>query len=60
LIVGVEATPESGVALSFGDSAGFDKDFGEIIELALVVDDVGLVVHASSGVLVGAFRQFLP
>jgi len=60
LVVGVEAAPECGVALPLSDSAGFDKNFGKVVELALVVDDVGFVVHASSGVLVGEFCQLLP
>jgi len=52
--------PEGGVTLPLGDSARFDKNFGKVVELALIVDNIGFIVHASSGVLVGEFCQLLP
>jgi len=60
LIIRVETAPESGVALPFGNSARLDKNLGKVVELVVVVDDVGLVIHASLSVLVGKFCQLLP
>ena len=48
--------PEGSVALPLGNSARFDENFGKVVELALVVDNISFVVHASSGILVGEFR----
>ena len=52
--------PEGGVALPLSDSARFDENLGEVVELALLVDNISLIVHASLGVLVGKFCQLLP
>jgi len=59
LVFRVEAAPEGDIAFSLGDSARVDEGFGESVEFAVVVDDVGFVVHALPGILISNFRQLL-
>ena len=59
LVFRVETAPEGDVAFSFGDSAGVDEGFGESVELPVVADDVGFVVHALPGILISEIDQLL-
>ena len=59
LVFRVETMPEGDVAFLFGDSARVDKSFGECVELPVVVDDIGFVVHVLPGILIGEIDQLL-
>jgi len=51
--------PEGDVVFVFGDSAGVDEGFGKGVKLAVVVDDVRLIIHALPSIPIGEFRQLL-
>ena len=59
LVFRVEAMPEGDVACSFSDSARVDEGFGKGVELPVVVDDIGFVIHALPGILISNFYQLL-
>ena len=47
----MESAPEDGVAFANGYPTGAEEDLALVVELLLVVDDIGLVAHALLGVL---------
>jgi hypothetical protein len=59
LVVRMETAPENGIALASGDSARGDEYLGEVVEFAVVIDDVGLITHAFPGILVCEVHQLL-
>jgi len=59
LVIGVESTPEDSVALTYGYPTCAEEDLALSVELALVVDNVGLVSHALLGVLAGEVDKLL-
>jgi len=52
-VLGVESAPEDGVILTFSYPARLKEGFTERVEFAVIIDDIGLIVHALPGVLVG-------
>ena len=60
LVFGVESMPEDGVAFTNGYPTGAKEDLTLIVELLLVVDNIGLVTHALLGVLGGKVNGLLP
>jgi len=59
LIFWVETAPEGDVAFSFGDSARVDEGFGENVKLAVVIDDIRLVIHMLPSIPISEFHQLL-
>jgi len=59
LVFRVETAPEGDIVFLFGDSARVDEGFGKSVELPVVADDVGFVVHALLGILIGEINQLL-
>jgi len=59
LVFRVETAPEGDVAFSFGDSARVNKGFGESVELPVVADDIGFIVHVLLGILISEIDQLL-
>ena len=51
LVFRMESAPEDGVAFANGYPTGAEEDLALVVELLLVVDDIGLVAHALLGVL---------
>ena len=59
LVVGVEAAPEDGIAFADGDSSRVEEGPTVRVELSLVVDDIGLVLHTLARVPFGEVEEFL-
>ena len=59
LIVGMESAPEKSVALSYGYPTCTEENLALSVELALIVDDVGFVLHALPGILAGEVDELL-
>ena len=59
LVFGVESAPEDGVTFADGYPTGAEEDLTLIVELLLVVDDVGLITHALPGVLGSEVNKLL-
>jgi len=59
LIVRMESVPEKSVALSYGYPTCAEENLALSIELVLIVDDVGFVLHALPGILAGEVDELL-
>ena len=59
LVVGVESSPEDGVALPLHHPTCVEQDLALCVELLLVVDDIGLISHALPDIGVGKLDQLL-
>jgi len=58
-VLAVETVPEDGVEFPLSYPAGIEEKLTFGVELAVVVDDVSLVVHAFLGILIDEVHQFL-
>ena len=56
-VFGVEAAPEENVVLADGDLTVVDKGLADSIELVVVIDHVGLVLHVALGGILSQFDQ---
>jgi len=60
LVFRVESTPEDSIVFANGYPTGAEEDLTLIVELLLVVDDIGLITHALPGVLGSEVNELLP
>jgi len=60
LVFGVESTPEDGIMFADSYPTGAKEDLTLVVELLLVVDDIGLITHALLGILGGEVDELLP
>ena len=59
LVLAVETVPEDGVEFALSYPAGIEEKLTFGVELTVVVDDIGLVIHALLGILIDKVHQLL-
>jgi len=60
LVLRVESMPEDGIVLADSYPTSAKENLALVVELLLVVDDIGLVTHTLLGILGGKIDKLLP